>query len=375
VLHHQNRYTLRHASWNSVLKRQTSIYLDLIRFTAALTVFVGHVSGQRMTGGFLWQIAPFMSEAVTIFFVLSGYVIAYVSDQRESDARTFMISRAARIYSVALPALILTFAFDTIGRSISPGGYDASWGYNSDNRIWEFIANLLFVNRLWFANVVPGSDLPFWSLGYEVWYYVIFGLSLFMVGWRRALAVGLALAIVGPQIAAMLPIWLIGVGCYHLSRTLRVGRSVGVLLSAGCLLGWVSYEAIALRFGRLVGLAPAMLGRPELVQDYLVATLFAGHLLGFDALAGPFTIPDRAATFIRWTAGATFSLYLFHLPVAQILTVLSPWPLSSVPNRVLVFGGTLLIVFVLAELTERKKEIWRVGLARVVSSSFRSPAT
>jgi peptidoglycan/LPS O-acetylase OafA/YrhL len=347
------------------LKRQTSVYLDLVRFTAALVVFVGHTSGQRMTGGALWQVAPFMAEAVTIFFVLSGFVIAYVADGKELSARVFMVSRAARIYSVAFPALVLTFSLDAVGRGINPGFYNASWGYQSDHQAWQFLANALFVNRLWFSDVNPGSDLPFWSLGYEVWYYIIFALWVFLSGWRRLLAVVAGLAIVGPPIIAMFPIWLIGAGCYHLSRTGRIGPRTGAVLCLGCLAAWIGYEGATPCFGRLIGLVPVWVGRPELVQDYLVATLFAGHLLGFNAVAGRFTIPPRLATAVRWVAGATFSLYLFHLPIAQLLSVLSPWPVTSAPNRILLFGGTLALTFVLAELTERKKEIWRAGLSRL----------
>ena len=311
------------------MNRQTSICLDLIRFLAALVVFTGHTSGQRMTGGFLWPVAPFMSEAVTVFFVLSGYVIGYVTDKKEFTATVFSTARAARVYSVAIPALLLTFALDAIGRLINPAAYSASWGYNSENPVWQLIANSLFINELWFSNVTPGSNLPFWSLGYEVWYYVMFGLYVFLSGWRRIVAISLTLAFVGPPIAAMFPLWLAGVGCYRLSRTLRIKPRAGGLLCAACLAGWVGYEAWASRNGRLVGLAPSLLRQPELAQDYVIAIFFVGCLLGFNAVAETFTFPQRAANLIRWVAGATFSLYLFHLPIAQFLSALSPWPLSS----------------------------------------------
>ncbi|MGD0102830.1 MAG: acyltransferase [Rhodopila sp.] len=355
------------------MTRQTSTYLDLIRFAAALIVFIGHTSGQRLTGGWLWQAGPFMSEAVTIFFVLSGYVIAFVTDKGESTGRAFIVARAARIYSVALPALVITFVADSFGRHFNPDAYSISWGYRSDDQAWQFFANALFINRLWFNDISPGSDLPFWSLGYEVWYYVIFALCIFLTGWRRILAVVLTFAVVGPQIAAMFPIWLIGVGCYRLSRRWRMGSVTALLLCLGCLAAWVGYEAGSIRYGQLTGLVSPLFGRPELAQDYLVAGLFAGHLLGFNALARTFTVPDRAALFIRWIAGATFSLYLFHLPVVQFLAAVSPWPLSSAPNRILEFGGGLVIIFLLAELTERRKAIWRTALTRIADMILPAP--
>src|ERR1700742_1917757 len=86
------------------MNRQTSLYLDLVRFLAALAVFVSHICGQRFTGGLLWQSEPYGDEAVDVFFVLSGFVIGYVTDGRETSTRSFAVARLARIYSVALPA-------------------------------------------------------------------------------------------------------------------------------------------------------------------------------------------------------------------------------------------------------------------------------
>jgi peptidoglycan/LPS O-acetylase OafA/YrhL len=110
------------------LSRATSLYLDVWRLLAAMTVFVGHVSGKRLTGGFLWQFGPYMGQAVTVFFVLSGFVVSYATARQAGTARSYALSRLARVYSVALPALILTFALDAIGRSVRPDLYSSAWG-------------------------------------------------------------------------------------------------------------------------------------------------------------------------------------------------------------------------------------------------------
>ncbi len=41
-----------------------SIYLDLIRLAAAMVLFLGHVSGRRLTGALLWQLSNYMNDAV-----------------------------------------------------------------------------------------------------------------------------------------------------------------------------------------------------------------------------------------------------------------------------------------------------------------------
>ena len=55
----------------------TSVYLDLIRFIAALLVVLSHAAYPRLDGVNFAMFGGFGRDAVMIFFVLSGYVIAY----------------------------------------------------------------------------------------------------------------------------------------------------------------------------------------------------------------------------------------------------------------------------------------------------------
>lgn len=342
------------------MNREVSVYLDIVRLAAALIVFVGHVSGERMTGGFLWQVAPYMSQAVTVFFVLSGFVIAYVTERREASARSYAASRLARIYSVALPALALTFVLDGIGRSINPSVYSRAWGFEPTGLAWQFLSGLLFVHEIWFSHVTQGSNLPYWSLGYEVCYYVIFGLSLFTRRWL--LWTGLAAAACGPAILAMFPLWLLGVVTYRIIRRSAVAVRTGALLWLGSIAACAAFEVWATRTSAPMGRVPQLLRRPELVQDYVVAALFSLNLIGFSAISGLFARLLRyIAPAAQWAAGLTFALYLFHLPLAQFLSAVSPWPLASWQNRAFLLLGTLLGVVVVGTLAER----WKGGLRRL----------
>ncbi len=340
------------------MNKQTSVYLNLIRFSAAFVVFLSHVSGSRFAGGLLWQMQPYGNEAVVVFFVLSGFVIAYVTDGRETDARTYAISRAARIYSVAFPALLVTFLLDAIGRAADPSLYAGWWGYHWHDRMAQFLANIAFVNRLWFVHVTPGSNKPFWSLGFEIWYYVIFGIFLFTPKRWRVLATIAALFFVGPKIAGMFPIWLLGVVAYYVCKRATLRPAQAAWLFIGAPLAWLAYEILAWRFGRPV--INPLFGRDLIIQDFVVGSLFALHLIGFRFLPERFgRVLLRFAQPINWMAGATFTLYLFHLPVAQFLAVETPWPRQSLANIALIYLGTPLIVFVIASVTERKKDLWR----------------
>jgi len=170
------------------LKDHVSIYLDAIRFVAALTVFISHYSLQHLSAGLLWQVQPYADEAVIVFFVLSGFVIAHATHGRQTAAADYCISRAARIYSVVLPALALTAVLDLVGNRLFPTHYSAgTWGFNGDLSLWRLFSGLSFTNEFWGLHVRQGSNVPFWSLGYEVPYYLIFGLAIFTTGpWRIA---------------------------------------------------------------------------------------------------------------------------------------------------------------------------------------------
>lgn len=93
------------------MKTGVSVYLDLIRGIAAIEVFLAHF-GYPKFGDTLQILKPYAHLAVIAFFVISGYVIAYVSSEKESDIVSYSISRATRIYSVAIPALIITAGID-----------------------------------------------------------------------------------------------------------------------------------------------------------------------------------------------------------------------------------------------------------------------
>ena len=342
------------------MKKEVSIYLDAVRFLAALVVFMAHFSLHRLSGGFLWQFNAYGHQAVTVFFVLSGFVIAYATDTRERTAGAYCVSRASRMYSVALPAVILTAVLDQIGSHWRPELYTADWGFVQDLSFHRFFAALTFTNEVWTQSVGQGSNAAYWSMGYEVPYYFLFGLALYTPPRWRIAAVALGALMVGPCILASLPIWLAGVAAYHYCKRTQLSPRTGMLLFFGSILGWVAYEVVAWKVGRPLVETTSYFRRREVPQDWIVGALFVLNIVGFSVAAQPLGgMLLRFGAAIRWLAGASFTLYLCHLPVAQFLLACVPWPASDARSRVLVFGGTLVAVFLLAEVTEKRKQDWR----------------
>jgi len=340
------------------MNRPTSLYLDIIRPLAAIIVLLSHVSFQNLSGGQLKFMASTGVQAVDVFFVLSGFVIAYVCATREKDIRTYLISRATRIYSVAIPALILTATLDTIGQIENPLTYVGSFQAFSPGLV---IRCLLFIGEQWNAHRFPGSDGPYWSLGFEVWYYIAFAAFIFAPHRWKWVACAAVLIFIGPKVALMFPPWLMGVATYHICATNRVSFKMGWVLLVLPIIVLAVYEmyphsplqqfsSVTLSFDRI----------ESTLQDYFLAALFSVHLIGFSATSSTFA-PwlESHARSIRWIAGATFSIYLAHMPIMHLLAAVSPWPKPSPENLILLLTITPLACLVFAEISERRKVFWR----------------
>src|SRR5262249_39107293 len=158
-----------------------------------------HISNQDALGrgSALWYVEAYAQTAVRGFFVLSGFVIAYVVDTKERTGHDYFATRFARLYSVVIPALVLSIVCDWAhGRSLV-------------EQIGRYIATFLLANNLWILpdRMTPLSNAPFWTMSYEATYYAMFGALIFSRGAARPIAVLILAAFAGPRILILAPIW------------------------------------------------------------------------------------------------------------------------------------------------------------------------
>lgn len=357
------------------MNRTTSVYLDAVRLFAALAVVLTHLAYPRFSGGLLLPLRTYGNDAVMVFFVLSGYVIAFTAATRDRDVRTYAVNRLARLYSVALPAVFLTFALDEIGRRLDPALYDGFW-YKADHPIGRMLAALTFTNELWFRSVRLFTNGPYWSLGYEFWYYALFAAAFYVSGWKRsALVVGIA-AIMGPKILLLLPVWVLGVAVYLINSRARVSVGWGRVLFFGSILLYVAFRAMGLR-DLLLDWTYAQLGRgfvrgtlrwsDEFLSAWVIGILVACNFVGFHALSSRFGgAIARIERPIRDWAGYTFSIYLLHYPLLQLFAALLPLDPRSPASIFSLFAVTVLACRGIGYFTEKRKDLAR----RLVGALF-----
>ncbi len=359
------------------MNKATSTYLDLVRFLAAATVFLVHAQYDRFTGTSLRFGGAFSdlgNDAVMVFFVLSGFVIAYVADKKERNLKDYTLSRLARLYSVVAPALLVTVAADYLGSRIDYGLY-TGWDFPTDHPVWRLAANFFFVNELWFSSIRPFSNAPFWSLGYEFWYYVIFAAAFYLRRPTRYFAVAIACLIVGPKVLILLPIWLLGVGVYHIISTQKIDERLGWALFLGSTVTYAVYRSSG-SAQMLLDWTVAHLGSTFVhgwlgqskyfLSSYVIGPLIAIHFIGLTAIAarvGP--LLACVAVPIRYLAGFTFAIYLFHFPLLQFFAVICVNVANEALRSALIVGSTIATIWVLGTVTEAR----RADLRNLLSSA------
>lgn len=305
------------------MRQGQSAYLDLWRIAAAITVAFAHLSHPVYHPGGA-NLVAFGSDAVIVFFVISGFVISYAANRPRTTADTFVFDRASRLFSIAIPALILTVALDQTGWRLAPEGYAPFGAAPTDPALTALFA-LSFAGEWGFGGFTIGTNTPWWSLSYEVAYYALFFALVFLRGAARAAAVLGGALLFGPKILLLAPAWALGVWA---ERRLRAPapsnpmRNIAVAVAAlaiyAALAGAGVREAImALTLETLGaetywGLAHAK----RFVWDWIIAGLFTIHLIAACRAAG--ALPTGAVgRMVKWAAGASFSLYLTHMPVTQ----------------------------------------------------------
>jgi peptidoglycan/LPS O-acetylase OafA/YrhL len=349
-------------------------FLDVWRIVAALTVLTLHLQMQ----GFLSPLVPGLQRighlAVIVFFVISGYSVAYSAHQLRGRPQSFLVARWSRIYSIAIPAMFFALVLDHAGGIRESSLYPA-WQYPK----WplHIAFNSLFLGEHWSFTLRPFSIAPYWSLSYEFWFYALMAVTMLRPGPRRTFAIIIMLLFLGPRICLLLPCWLLGVWVFRMTL-FAPGRLpyAGWFASIGFLiLGWlwiqsgVDSELVATSQHIDELLQSASGGVLKLQEsryflaDFVVALLFAGaiFLVARDIPASQVRLP-RLRAFVGWLAPHTFALYLLHYTFLAFFGAKIPAPERYGMTAVGVAITVLVISLILAAILAPTRTFWSKGI-------------
>lgn len=356
------------------MKREFSIYLDLVRLLAALMVVIYH-SNVRMVIAEKLPLSNHGHAAVIVFFVLSGYVISHITATRERAPLDYWASRLSRLYSLALPAVLLSPLLDLAGEALAPQFYAEATTYNLG---WlRILSSLCFLNEIWSVSIMSFSNVPYWSLCYEMWYYILFAIVTFTRGRKRLLLAGAAMLLLGPKILLLAPIWVLGVVLQRAACLQRLSEAQGwalFLLSwplyylfqdaglseagSGLLRDWIGAERHAeLTFSKFF------------IGDYPLALIIAANFTGCRAIAhrfAPLLLPCEKL--IRTLSAYTFALYILHQPLLQFFAAVFNGDPRGRLFYAEVMAATLLAIAVVGTVIERRRPHLRRLLRRLLGT-------
>ncbi len=301
--------------------------LQVLRAVAALMVVMHHAR-LSVPGSGGWP--SFGAAGVDIFFVISGFVMAYTTAERAGEmgerlraAGTFLRKRALRIVPLYWLALLWTARKDLLQGRFDP----------------DLAADFFFVphpNAVFHGWLTPTLQQG-WTLNYEAFFYVLFAVAI-LFGSARIVALLGALAVLaaaGYGLARLNwpadPDSVAGIARRFYGNDIILEFGFGVLLERlvvrrGGHAGprWAAWLAFGLGF---VLLALGYGHEPRALAEGLPAALIVWA--GIRAFAGV------RAPVLELLGAASYSIYLFHWasfgaakPIAAALDSLPAGPLK-----------------------------------------------
>jgi len=323
---------------------------------AAFTVLVYHALYQWLNAypKLLALFNDLSHAAVVVFFVLSGYLIAYTTTSNNRGPRQYAVARLSRLYSMVIPALVITAIVEVLVHFLNP---EMAAEYTRGNPVPRYALCIAFCNEIGLFSASPPINNPLWSLSYEFWYYTIFGLWFYRGAQIKSLLFPLiACLIAGPKILLLMPIWLFGFAAYRLP-TPRVTAGAAWLLVLGLLL--VSGLAVIglPEFPYVLGYKPFFYAN-RFVTDWAVGILFA-LAVWFLPTASVSSGAERAwvKTF-RAIADLSFPLYILHYPLLILWRAVFGWRMNDLGQMFIAIIGITVAAGVIGLFLERQRGLW-----------------
>ena len=298
------------------------VSIQCLRGIAALMVVFHHVLHQ--SPGFL---ALWPTEAgqagVDLFFVISGFVMVYVTNDRERSPQQFLAMRAARIIPVywfyTLAAACLMFLLPQLFRA-------------NELTVRHLVLSLLFIpHRITKTAFLDPIVKQGWTLNYEVFFYVLFAIAM-AVSVRRRVALAASVLVVFAAIGFSMRFTDFSLGAagfyfHNIVLEFAFGMLIAIAFLQGKLKSLGAPLGVALVVAGFVALfaldAFYAESRRAFVYGIPAAAIVVGAL-AFESRSRALRLP-----FLQFTGDASYSIYLVHIFPVAILRAL--WPHGPLP--------------------------------------------
>ncbi len=280
------------------------------------------------------------AAGVDIFFVISGFIMWYISQNREPKPLDFLIHRIIRVAPPYWLATLTLALFATLKPNLFP---------LDDPTIDHVVMSLAFVP---YGMDVYGRPIisQGWTLNYEMFFYIVFAAMLLLPSTHRFKALAalfLTLAVVGLFTATRIP------ALYLLTSDLLLEFLVGIAIAIAFQKGrlapiWLAVCGIVL--GTLilavnisVDLPRAFVrGIPAAVIVYCMVSIERHGLFGKNQ-------------FLLMLGEISFALYIIHFLAASVYLISAPHlglPIKGLVAYLWALGGAIIASFAFYKFAE-----------------------
>ena len=312
---------------------QTLKLLTPIRGLAAAGVAIGHAFQT-----FIAPLAPALAlyagllsqVSVMLFFVISGYSIAYSAERAlagQNPARVYWVNRLARIAPPLLFSFALMFCLSRLAPFVFASGtsqFAEQEGLVRSGLNFNFandLGALFFLNGL--VTETPNMNGPLWSLAYEVWLYTIYFLTVFIIHTKRhvwlLVPAGLFVLLTHFEVYNLFLkyalVWFAGAATYLFHDRLQLNAAAVRRTGYALLLAAVYF---AYRYIHKDGRSG--------IENFNMASGLSFCSLAVSMSDWPFFARLSESRFARALTESSYTLYLIHFPIFLFLYgIFQPW--------------------------------------------------
>ena len=282
--------------------------IQYLRGIAALMVVWHHSRGQLERYAGLLPQHGFGASGVDLFFVISGFIMVLTTHGKSVTPGQFLHRRIVRV----VPLYWLLTLLVVVMAHLVPGLFKTT-----HTHWWHVLQSLLFIPHASPAH--PGKAWPLlvpgWTLNYEMFFYLVFGMSLWLsTRWRLAVVVGTLFALVAFG-------WWAGpfesVGLQFYTRYLLLEFAIGMLIAHWWLGRGSAWPLWAAWLMLLVGALLLALREQAPMREF-------NQVLGASLVVLGALCPQLLSCknrFWQSLGDASYSIYLTHLFTLGVLRV------------------------------------------------------
>ena len=303
------------------LTSSQSAVLDILRYFAAFLVLLTHLLTHFYDQAYYpyrqFYYTNLGSIGVGIFFVLSGFLIAYTVIRKQDSSKSYsfqiyFVERFSRIYVVLVPAMLLAVIFNMLNNHFIHGA--------SEHRftMYHFFTTALMLQGVrGITGHIETFELiePSWSLNYEFFFYIIYGAIILHF-----------------SMGSSFKNWLVrgSIVCLVVFLALRLDSIYHYVYNwmLGVLIAWLYVKGFRFRLNSLRKgfLILLILGYGSLLyfaRDYVgswVSVTFIGLLIyGLLMLFEEKSLPNSIKIYAKFFSSYSYSMYLIHYGIIHLV--------------------------------------------------------